>query len=131
MSHWTRSKVKIKDLQKLRSAAERMGLNVQSAEEGKTLNFKSSYAGSVNAAMIITDGSGRGQCAVVADANGEYTTIIDNWGNPIVDKVGRDCSTLCRDYAAEVVRQQALMMGGTVSMDRVLSDQSMEIHIQI
>ena len=129
MSHWTRSKVQIKDLGKLKNAAEKMGLSVQEADQDGTIDFQSSYAGKVKAKMIITDGTG--QCAVVEGADGTYQTIIDNWSNPIVSKVGRDCDTLCRDYAAEVVRGQAMMMGGAVIGQTVTAKGELQLRVQL
>lgn len=129
MSHWTKSSIQIKDLGKLRSAAEKMGCEVQEAEQGQTLKFRSSYAGEVDAVMIITDG--RGQCAVVDAGDGTYQTIIDNWNNPITHKVGSDCSTLCRDYASEVVRHQAMMMGGTVVGQQINANGEIQLRIQV
>lgn len=129
MSHWTRSKVQIKDLGKLKRAAENMGLEVEEAENDGTISFQSSYAGTVKAKMIIRDGSG--QCAVVESADGTYQTIIDNWNNPIVNKVGRDCDTLCRDYAAEVVRGQAMLMGGAIVGQNVTANGELQLRVQL
>lgn len=129
MSHWTRSKVQIKDLGKLRSAAEKLGVNVQEAEQGKTIKFRSSYAGEVDAKMILSQGGG--QCAIVETGDGTYQTIIDNWNNPIVNKVGSNCDALCRDYASEVVRHQALMMGGTVTGQEVNAQGEVQMRIQV
>ena len=129
MSHWTRSKIQIKDLGKLRNAAEKLGLDVQEAKEGETIEFRSGYAGNVKAKMILSDGSGK--CAVVESADGTYQTLIDNWHNPIVNKVGRDCETLCRDYAGEVVRSQAMLMGGSIVGQTVTPNGELQLRVQI
>ena len=126
MSHWTKSKVIIKDLAKLKAAAEKMGLQV---EEGD-LTMKDNYAGSVKAAMIIRDNTG-GQAAVVKNTAEGYRMQLDNYGNSIVNKVGRGCSTLCRDYATEVVRAQAMMMGGIVQSQQTLETGEVELRIAL
>lgn len=126
MSHWTKSKVIIKDLAKLRAAAEKMGLQVEQGE----LTMTDSYAGTVKAAMIIRDNSG-GQAAVVKDKGEGYRMQMDNYSNSLVSKVGRSCSTLCRDYATEVVRAQAMMMGGIVQSQQTLETGEVELRIAL
>lgn len=127
MSHWTKSKVVIKDLAKLKIAAEKMGLTV---EQGEGLTLNANYAGSVKAAMIISDNRG-GQAAVVKAKGEGYRMQIDNYGNSIVGKVGRGCSTLCRDYTTEIVRAQAMMMGGIVSSQKTLETGEVELRIAL
>jgi len=124
MSHWTKSKVKIKDRALLKKAAEKLGCTV---EEGKT--FHSSYAGDIKADMIIS--AKGGQAALQQNADGTYTVVIDNWCNPITDVVGQDCALLTREYTTELTKEQALLMGGVITSEQVLQDGSVEIEIAV
>lgn len=126
MSHWTKSKVVIKDLAKLKAVAEKMGLTV---EQGN-LKMKDTYAGTVDATMIITDGHG-GQAAVVKAEGGGFRMQLDNYGNSIVKTVGRNCGTLCREYTTSVVRAQAMLMGGIVTSQETLETGEVELRISI
>ena len=127
MSHWTKSNVEIKDLAKVAKAAQALGCKVEQGD----LKFKSRWAGTVDAQMIITGPQG-GQCAIVKSEDGQsFQTIIDSYHNPIAGIVGNNCETLCRDYTSEVVRSQAMMMGGVVTSDKVLQDGSVELRISL
>lgn len=129
MSHWTKARVSIKNLEAVKKVAEDLGLSVKQKEEGKTLRFTSSYAGTVNAEMILSDSRG-GKCAVVQQGDG-FSTIIDNWSNSIVGVVGRDCNTLNRKYTERVVRDQVMVMGGVVSQTNQMTDGSVELHVSL
>lgn len=119
--------MKIKNIQTLAEVARRMGVEV---EEGENLQYNSNYAGTVNnAAMILRAGSG--DCAIIQEADGTYRAMIDNYGNPITQVVGNDCSILCREYTEQIVRDQAMMMGGMISERKLLADGSVELHIAL
>jgi hypothetical protein len=126
ISHWTRSKNKIKDLNLLEEVAKSKGLQVQ---RGENLKYTSRHAGTVNAEMIMT--GNKGSAAVVIDADGTYRTIIDNYNNPIVNVVGRDCQELCRDYTVELAKMQAMTMGGIVSHQELMQDGWTEVHVTV
>lgn len=129
MSHWTRAKVEIKNMDAVRRAAEDLGLSIEEKEEGKALRFVSPHAGTVNAEMILSDSRG-GQCAVIKQGEG-FSTIIDNWNNSIVGVVGRDCNTLNQKYTERVVRDQVMQMGGIVSQANQMNDGSVELHVSL
>lgn len=125
MSHWTKSKVQIKNLNLLRRAAEKLGCTV---EEGN-LTLRSQWQGPVDAVMLIhKDG---GTAGILEQEDGTYSLQIDNYHNPLAKALGNDCATLMRDYTCEVVKQQAGMMGGMVANHKLLADGSVEIQIAL
>lgn len=124
MSHWTKSKVKIKDSALLKKAAEKLGCKV---EDRKT--FHSSHAGDIEVDMVIS--ARGGQAALQQNADGTYTMVIDNWCNSITDVVGQDCKLLTREYTTELTKEQALLMGGVITSEQLLQDGSVEIEIAV
>ena len=127
MSHFTKCKSKIRDLDVLKRVAESKGLKV---EKGST-TFNSVYGDTTEAEMIITDNRGGG-CAVANAKDGDgYELVIDNYSNSITQVVGQDCDILSRDYMVEIVGDQATAMGGIVTDMETLKDGSIEIHISV
>ena len=110
----------------MKKAAEELGLGVVEGD----LTMKSRYAGRRKAVMIVSDGIG-GQAAVVENKDGTYSMVLDNYNNSLVNIAGRDCSILCRGYTTEIVKAQALLMGGVVSGQNVLQDGSVEVRISV
>lgn len=127
MSHWTKSTVKIKKLDVVKKAAEKLGLTVT---QGHKLQFTSSWAGTVDAEMIISDQFG-GQLGIVAEKDGTFTTQIDSFHNSIANKVGKNCETLMREYSVELTRMQVRAMGGMVTKESVLADGSIQLRIAV
>jgi hypothetical protein len=126
ISHWTKSIFKLNDLDLMERVAEEMGLGISR----KRQNYKSRHAGTIQADMVLTDNKG-GSAAIVEQSDGTYQTILDNYNNPITSVVGHDCQMLCRNYTTELVKSQAMVMGGVVSGLEVLNDGSVEVHITI
>ena len=125
MSHLTKAKIEIKDLGALRRAAERLGGKV--TEEKKS--YEERYTGNVESVMAFEYQGGRAY--VTQELDGEYKLTIDNYGNPITQKIGRDCALLGREYATTIVEDQALAMGGVILSQDVQKDGSVHIELSV
>jgi len=129
MSHLTKSKVDIRDLNILLSAAKKLGLKVQ---KGDNLTYRSHYVTSSGCSAILTTQDGRGQAGVKKVAGQDtYEMVLDNYNNPLIKVAGRDCALLGREYTAEMVRQQSMLMGGVISNEEILQDGSIVITTSI
>lgn len=126
MSHWTSVKTKIKDFSALEVAAKELGVKVT---KGNNLKLTSLYQPTQDAEMLFEYKGGL--AGVIKDENGDFTLTIDNFGNPLVDKVGRDCAILGRGYSVKVVERQTMMMGGFILGNEMLEDGSLEMTIQV
>lgn len=129
MSHWSKGKVKIKDLLTLDMVAKKKGLTIHKAQKGDTIRMHSTYAGEVDCERIYSHN--HGEVGVYRQADGSYTTIMDNYHNPIVQKIGPSASYLMREYSTEIVHAQAMSMGGVIASQEILKDGSVEVEIQI
>ena len=99
MSHWMRISMAIRDLGALERACKNLGLSMEKKER-----VASHWAGEVDSVASITDGKG-GVAAVLKKKDG-YELSIDEYRNPLVSVVGRECSLLTREYTVEVVKQE-------------------------
>jgi hypothetical protein len=127
MSNWVRGRVTIKDLVLFKEIAEKMGLKVK---DGKNMSFRSSYAGTVKADMILSDGQG-GKAALVQTADGDYQTVIDSHMNSITGVVGHNCAMICREYTTMKAKEKALIMGGVLTSEQVLNDGRVQLRVSI
>lgn len=127
MSHWTKSVVKIKRLDMVRRAAQKLGLTV---EEGKDLTFKSQWAGTQKVDMIITGVKG-GQVGIAQNEDGTFSTVMDSFMNPIATTVGNNCECLMQEYTAELTRSQVNLMGGMVTKETMMADGSLQIRVSV
>ena len=73
----------------------------------------------------------QGVAGVVKNDAGELQLFVDNWGNPITDILGKDCSTLGREYTISTVKQQALNVGGVLTGMTVSEDNTTEVTITL
>lgn len=125
MSHLTKARVEIKDLAALSRAAERLGVKVT---QGKR-TYKEQYTGNVDSVMAFEYQGGRAY--VTQEQDGEHKLTIDNYGNPITQKIGKDCALLGREYAITIVEEQALAMGGVILSQDTQNDGSVHIEISV
>lgn len=128
MSHWSTGKTTVKNLDLLEKVAKNLGVNVTRAQEGRKLQLRSSYAGVQEADMLLEYNGG---VAGVVEVDGGYAVTLDNWGNPIVEKIGHSGATLSRDYQTEVTKQQALLLGGMVASCEVAKDGYVDVEIHV
>jgi hypothetical protein len=106
-------------------AAKRLGVSVESGCKGYTSPYTSR---AVDAEVIFSYDGGD---AVAVRTNKGYELMIDNWHNPITSKLGRDCTTLGREYTRTLVEQQAAGMGGLVTHNQIMQDGSVQMQISI
>lgn len=126
MSHWTKAKVTIKDLDKLVAAAESLGVQVDRSKKV----HQGRHTGRTAVEMVIGSGerSGGTAAAVIDNHDGTYSVQIDNYQNPLTQKLGRDCSKLCQEYTKLIVEDQIAMMGGIISDTETKNG---EIHLTV
>jgi len=126
MSHWTRANTVIKDLRLLKKAAVRLGVEVI---EGENLKLESVYEKAQDAVMLFKYNGG--VAGVIKNDKEGYSMSMDNFYNPICEKVGADCSLLGREYSKMLVEHQALMMGGVITQSTVMDNGSVEMIINV
>lgn len=123
MSHYTTGRGVIKDLVLLRKVASEKGIEVV---ESDTLT--SAYAGTQKVEFVLKHKGGMAGVMKIEDG---YTILLDNWNNPIVEKIGADGNLLCRDYMVEKAKQEAAMLGGVIAAQAVDQMGNVELTIQV
>jgi|ADurb_Leu_02_Slu_FD_contig_121_69347_length_3716_multi_3_in_0_out_0_3 hypothetical protein len=126
MSHWTKSKVKIKKLYLLKKACEDMGVEFH---EGTT--DLTTVAGTKTVEGVISCGQRGGEAGIVKEKDGTYSIMMDNWRNPLVSKCGPNCDLLMQRYTTEVAKAEARALGGMVASQRVQEDGWLRLEIQV
>jgi len=124
MSHYTVGKGVIKDVSLLKEVAKKKGIEVV---DRKSIN--SDFAGERNCEFVLS--YHHGEAGVIKNPDGSYSILLDNWHNPIVDKIGEDGDILCRDYMVEKAKREAAMLGGVVAAEAVDTNGNVELTIQI
>jgi len=116
MSHWTKCATKITDLSVLARAAKNLGVEV--GERNK--RYYSQWNSERYDAKLVFKYQD-GDAAVIEKKEGGYELMIDNFNNPIVAKLGKDCCYLGREYSKLLVEQQAFNMGGMITSSTINS----------
>ena len=124
MSHLTKCKTKITNLEILKQAAKNLGVEVT----GRNSEYSSIYESEIYDATMVFSYK-NGTAAVTKNKKDFYELIIDNYCNPIREKIGEDCSLLGREYTKLTVMQQAIFMGGVVTS--TVTKENGEINILI
>ena len=120
MSHWTKVKTKIMDLDILKQAIETTGCVFT---EQKT--FSSTYAGTLNCVGAIsaeghTVSNSHGAAITHKDKNG-YHIVMDNYGNSLKDVAGESCGKITQKYS-ELVTQDAMVNAGYMQENSWVED---------
>ena len=128
MSHWTKGKVSINRPDLFKGTCEKRGLQVTT---GKGLVLHSNYAGDVNVDMLITDPITGDTAGLVRDKDGSLIVQMDNWGNSLAYNYGDNLADIVQDYAAEVVKLQAVDMGAVVVEEATLDNGDIELRLEV
>ena len=100
----------------MKQAALALGVEVLKEDQ----NFHSNYDSTRYTAKQVFSYGG-GKAAIIQQKDGSYEMTIDNFCNPIVDKLGKDCCLLGREYSKKLVEKQAMLMGGVITASSVNS----------
>ena len=126
MSHWTKCKTEITDLEVLKKAAKVLGVEVL----GRNKQYNSHYDSTFYDAHVVLSYE-NGTAAIIKKKNGTYEMMVDNYHNPITQKLGNDCTLLGREYSKLLVEQQAMMMGGMVTQSRLMDNGTIQMQITL
>ena len=121
MSHVTKLKVQIKDLQALKTACEQLGLVFKENQKtykwyGRSVgdyalpqNTKVSDLGHCDHAIAVANNKNAYEIGLVAQEDGTYSLLYDFWnkGFGLMDVVGNNCSNLVETYTKTVALSEA------------------------
>lgn len=110
----------------LRRAAENLGVTVK----GRNKEYHSNYDATKYDAKMVFNYQ-QGTAAVINNDKGGYELMIDNFCNPITEKLGKDCSILGREYSKLMVEKQAIGMGGIVTASTLNSNGEVLMQISL
>ena len=127
MSHWTRSRIKIKNSDLFASVCKRKRLSVKQGD----VTLKSTYAGEQKASMLIEDPVTGDVAGLVRDETGSLVVQMDNWGNSLAYKYGENLSDIVQEYASDLVKSEAQLMGGIVESESYLQNGDIELKISV
>lgn len=117
MSHFSRIKTEIRDLEAFRAAVARMGFQIVENAECRY------YHGSEKKEIVIKL-PGKFDAALEKQIDGSYTLTADWWGGYVEKYLGKDGSELLKYYAVEKValeaRKQGLSVSETTEGDKVI-----------
>lgn len=146
MSHVTDVAVEITDLDCLKRACAKLGLEFRQGKQtykwygrhvgdyGIPKGFTEADLGKCQHAIGIPGNSQAYEIGVVERRDGKpgYTLHFDFWsgGYGIEAVVGKDCNKLVNHYASEVAQMEAMMLGYTVLGETVKADGTIELVIQ-
>jgi len=114
MSHLSKGACKIKDLFTLREVAKEMGLEIK-----EKTKMRGEYIGNIKCEFVVADGKGGELAIVESNVENEYEIQMDNYYNPICDVVGQNGDLLSREYATEVHKKEAQLLGGVIASQEV------------
>lgn len=142
MSHIATIQVEIRDLDCLRAAAKRLGLEWREGQQkyrwyGRSVGdyplptgFAAEDLGKCQHAIGVPGKADAYEVGVVARRDGKpgYTLLWDFWsgGHGLQDAVGQDGRKLIQAYAVEVARKQA-RLGGFVVSEQARADGSIKL----
>lgn len=133
MSHWTVTKIKIKDLTALEAALNKLGLTSKREHV-----LRSEYGQQPQrCALAFADNSanldrGHNAVGVVRCDDGTYEFVADFYGNRTTQKLGgNEMPKLMQEYAVQVTMQEAAVMGAVVSGNELMSDGSIVLTLQV
>jgi len=125
MSHWVKSKSKVKDPQRIFEVAKSKGCTINT----KVKRYSTHYTGEIACEGVIQGPHG-GSCCVVKDGD-SYRIQMDNYGNRIVDLIGQNGDVLMRDVVVDEITEIAMLEGHTLEDIEVKPDGQVVVEINV
>ena len=127
MSHWTKVKTKISNLDVLKQAIENIGCKFVPQKQ-----FSSMYAGTIDCVGAIgAEGqeiSSKHGAAVTQHEDG-YQIVMDNYGNSLKDVAGENCRKITRKYA-EITTTSAMVNAGYLKASSTIDQKTGDLLVE-